>query len=93
MSEKKATIWDINAKVQVLYKGVQFAEPLSKEDAIEAFLDGDYEDIADEQLVEVEYVYDDEGTEPTPWPGTIEGEEDEDLDEEDEYDDDDDEEE
>lgn len=48
----KSDYYDIEATVKMRYK-VSFSEPLSFSDAKDAFMNGDEEDIADEELLEI----------------------------------------
>ena len=77
----KSTVWDIYARSKILYKGVQFEEPMTKEQAIEAFTYGEYIDISDEELMDVEEVIDEGHEKPRPY----DEDEDENGDEYDEY--------
>lgn len=42
MSEKSA-VWDIDAEARVTFVGVAFKEEVSKEEAIQLFLEGDFD--------------------------------------------------
>jgi hypothetical protein len=54
---KKNTVWDISVMQHVLHKRVCFEEPVTEEEAIDLFIDGEYYDIMDVEMGEIEAVH------------------------------------
>lgn len=56
MSDTKSNVWDIEARVILLYKRVCFDVPVDREEAVDRFLTGGYEEILDTEELAIEFV-------------------------------------